>query len=105
MEELQKEETSESNKIAIPGDQTKVAQSNELSDSDLIAALKSIRLEEQELLRQRKELQTTECELRSQATAEIDGKKKMVEGLKRELAFLQNKCDELEQALGIPVYK
>lgn len=105
IEELQKEETSESNKIAIAWEQTKVAQPNELSASDLITTLKSIKIEEQELLRQRKDLQATESELRNQAIAEIDGKKKVVEGLKSEIAFLQNKCDELEQALGIPVHK
>ena len=105
MEELQKEKTTESNKIVIAWDQTKIAQSNELGVSDLIATLKSIKIEEQELQRQRKDLQATESELRNQAIAEIDGKKKVVEGLKSEIAFLQNKCDELEQALGIPVYK
>ena len=100
VEMLQKHQTSESNKIAIDEDQTKVAKSNELSDSDLIATLKGIKIEEQELLRQRKDLQATESELRNQAIAEIDGKKRVIEGLKSEIAFIQNKYNELEQALG-----
>ena len=71
MEAPQKQD-SELSKIVIPWDQTKAEQTNELSDSDLIATLKGIKMEEQELLREREHLQTTECELRNQAIAEID---------------------------------
>ena len=99
VEVLQKHQASESNKMA------KGSPTNELDDSDLIATLKEFKSEEQELLRQRNELQTTETELRNQAIAEIDGKSTVIEGLKSEIAFLQNKCNELEQALGIPTYK
>ncbi len=104
METLQKQE-SDSNKTAIPADQTKIEQTNELSVSDLITTLKNIKIEEQELLSQREHLQTTESELRNQAIAEIDEKKQVLKGLKSEIMFLQNKCNELEEALGIPVYK
>jgi predicted transcriptional regulator len=82
-----------------------IEESNELSASDLIAALKDIKMEEQELLRQRKDLQETESELRNQAKEEIDGKKKVISSLKSEIASLTNQCNELEQALNIPVYK
>ncbi len=104
MEVLQKQD-SESNKIVISAGQTKDAESNELSVTDLIATLKDIKMEEQELLRQRDHLQTTQSELRNQAIMEIDQKKQTLKGLKSEIIFLQNKCNELEQALGIPVYK
>ena len=100
---LQKLE-SEPNKIVISS-QTKDEESNELSVSDLIATLKGVKIEEQELLRQRDHLQTTETELRNQAITEIDEKKQTLKGLKSEITLLQNKCNELEQALGIPVYK
>lgn len=70
---LQKLE-SEPNKIVISS-QTKDEESNELSVSDLIATLKGVKIEEQELLRQRDHLQTTETELRNQAITEIDEKK------------------------------
>ena len=103
MEMLQKQE-SESNKIVISS-QIKDEESNELSVSDLIATLKGVKMEEQELLRQREHLQTTEGELRNQAITEIDEKKQTLKGLKSEITLLQNKCNELEQALGIATYK
>ena len=98
MEELlQKDQELESNEIE--------SSSNKISVSDIIATLKSVKIEEKELLSQRKELQATESDLRNQAITEIDDKKKAIAGLKSEIAFLHNKCDELEQALGTPVYK
>ncbi len=103
MEEIQEE--SESHKIVISASPTEVEDASELSSSDLIATLKNIKTEEQELLRQKEQLQTTESELRNQAISEIDEKKKVLKGLKSEINFLQNKCNELEQALGISVYK
>lgn len=101
---LQKQE-SESNKIVISAIDTEETESNDLSVPDLIASLKSTRSEEQELLRQREHLQTTEKELRNQAKTEIEEKKQTLKGLKSEIIFLQNKCNELEQALGISSYK
>ncbi len=104
MELLQTRE-SELNKIVIPADETKVEQSNELSVPDLIATLNGIKTEEQELLREREHLQKEENELRSIAITQIEEKKRALKGLKSEVIFLQNKCNELEQALGVPVYK
>jgi hypothetical protein len=101
LELIQKNPPPETNKTAIIEPQTKEDQSNEVDVSDLIANLKGIKKEEQELLQKRKELQATELELRNQALAEFDEKKNMVEGLKAQVAFLQKKCNELEQALGI----
>jgi predicted transcriptional regulator len=83
VELLQKLE-SEPNKIVISS-QTKDEESNELSVSDLIATLKGVKIEEQELLRQRDHLQTTETELRNQAITEIDEKKQTLKGLKSEI--------------------
>ncbi len=104
VEVLLKEQASGSNKIAIDEDQRK-DMAKELNVSELIANLKKFKNEEQELLRQKKELLATENELRNQAIEEIDAKEKVINGLKSEVAFLQNKCTELEQALGIPVYQ
>ena len=99
---------SESSKTTIPWDQTKVDQLNDFSDSDLIATLKGIKTEEQDLLRERERLQATQTGLRNQAVTQIDEKKKALKGLKSEIAVLQNKCNELEQAIAnliIPIYK
>jgi hypothetical protein len=95
LQDTQESELNNNNQTARP--------TNELPASDLIATLKSIKLEEQELLKERKELQTTESELKQQAIGQIEGKKKVIDGLKSEIVFLQSKCDELEQALGIPI--
>jgi len=96
---------SELNKIVIPANETKVEQSNELSVPDLISTLNGIKTEEQELLREREHLQKEENELRSIAITQIDEKKRALKGLKSEVMYLQNKCNELEQALGVPVYR
>jgi hypothetical protein len=96
---------SESNKIVIPASQIRTAESNELSASDLIATLNDIKIEEQELLREKEHWKTTESELRNQAIEEINEKKRALKGLKSEIQFFQNKCNELEQALGNSVDK
>jgi len=105
MEVSQKPQESESNKTATPIEQTKITEPNELNVSELITTLNGIKTEEQELLREREHLQTTENELRNQAVTQIEEKKTVLKGLKSEITILQNKCNELEQALGIPVYK
>jgi hypothetical protein len=101
METLQKQPPKESNKIATAVYQIEVDQENELDISDLITSLKDIKKEEQELLSKRKELQTLESKLRNQAAEEFGEKKRVIEGLKSEIIFLQKKCNDLEQALGI----
>jgi len=98
------EQDSESNKTGISAGQTKDSDSKELSVSDLIATLKNFKIEEQELLRERDKLQKTQNELKNQAITEIDEKRQSLKGLKSEIIFLQNKCNELEQALGIMSY-
>ena len=97
VEVLQEDQELESNEITKP----EHTSSNKISVTDLIATLKSAKIEEKELLSQRKELEATENELRSQAITEIENKKKAIAGLKTQIAFQQNKCSELEQALGI----
>jgi hypothetical protein len=97
VETLQDDQEMESNEIEKP-DQTS---SNKISITDLIATLKNVKIEEKELLTQRKELEATEKDLRTQATTEIENKKKAIAGLKTQIAFQQNKCSELEQALGL----
>jgi predicted transcriptional regulator len=74
---------------------------NTIGITDLIATLKNVKIEEKELLNQRKELETTENDLRNQAIEEIENKKRTIAGLKTQIAFQQNKCSELEQALGL----
>lgn len=78
---------------------------NDVNVSDMLATLKSIKTEEQELLSKRQKLQTTQKELLGQVISEIDTKRKAVAALKSEVVFLQNKCNELERAIGIPVYE
>ena len=97
VEVLQEDQELESKEITKP----EHTSSNKISVTDLIATLKSVKIEEKELLSQRKELEATENELRSQAITEIENKKKAIAELKTQIAFQQNKCSELEQALGI----
>ena len=89
----------------LESNETKAYQTSEIKVSEIIATLKNIKIEEQELLTQRKKLQETENELRNQAMIEIEEKHKRLAGLKSEITYLQKKCSELEQALGIPVYE
>jgi hypothetical protein len=97
VEVLQEDEELESNEITKP----EHTSSNKISITDLIATLKNVKIEEKELLTQRKELELTENDLRTQAITEIENKKKAITGLKTQIAYQQNKCSELEQALGI----
>ncbi len=97
VEVLQEDEELESNEITKP----EHTSSNKISITDLIATLKNVKIEEKELLTQRKELESTENDLRTQAITEIENKKKAITGLKTQIAYQQNKCSELEQALGI----
>jgi predicted transcriptional regulator len=102
---LQKQQPSDSNEKEAPNQAHTEPTSKDTSASELISTLRNIKIEEQELLAKRKELQANETELRNQALAEIDAKKMRITGLKTEIELLQNKCNELEEALGIPVYK
>jgi predicted transcriptional regulator len=95
IQEIEPKETTKTN-------QTKnESKSNSISITDLVATLKNIKNEEKQLLSQRKELEATENDLRNQAIEEIENKKRTISGLKTQIAFQQNKCSELEQALGI----
>jgi predicted transcriptional regulator len=98
MEVIQKQSSKETNKTAVDESQ---GEPDELCVSELISNLKEIKKEEQELLRKRNELQATELELRNQVVAEVDEKKDTIARLKAQITFLQKKCDDLEQALGI----
>lgn len=91
----------ESNETTKPIQTKNDPKSNTISITDLIATLKNVKTEEKQLLTQRKELETTENDLRNQAIEEIENKKRTIAGLKTQITFQQNKCNELEQALGI----
>ena len=96
--EIQEIESNETTKTNQTKNEPKL---NTFSITDLIATLKNVNTEEKELLSQRKELEKRENDLRNQATEEIENKKRLIAGLKTQIAFQQNKCSELEQALGI----
>jgi hypothetical protein len=91
----------EQNEITKPNQTKNDPKLTTISITDLITTLKNVKTEEKQLLSQRKELETTENELRNQAIEEIENKKRTIAGLKTQIAFQQNKCTELEQALGI----
>jgi len=101
MEVIQKQPSTETNKTAVDELQKEEEKTDELCVSELISNLKEIKKEEQDLLRKRNELQAEELELRNQVVAEVDEKKDTIARLKAQITFLQKKCDELEQALGI----
>ena len=96
--EIQEIESNETTKTNQTKNESKL---NTISLTDLIATLKNVKTEEKELLNQRKELEIRENDLRNQAIEEIENKKRLIAGLKTQIAFQQNKCSELEQALGI----
>ena len=96
--EIQEIESNETTKTNQTKNEPKL---NTISITDLIATLKNVKTEEKQLLTQRKELETTENDLRNQAIEEIENKKRAIAGLKTQITFQQNKCSELEQALGI----
>ena len=106
MEETLQEDKEFESKETVKDDRTKIESSpNQTDVSDLLAALKSVKTEEQELLSRKNKLQATQNELVKEVVTQIDAKKKGLAALKSEVAFLQNKCNELERALGIPVYE
>lgn len=73
--------------------------------SEMLETLKSVKIEEQELLSKQKGLLATQNDLLKEVVTQIDAKKKSIAALKSQVAFMQNKCNELERALGIPVYE
>jgi len=101
VEVIQKQPSIETNKAAVEDSQGEEEKTDELCVSELLSNLKEIKKEEQDLLRKRNELQSTELELRNQAIAEFGEKKNTIERLKVQIAFLLKRCEELEQALGI----
>ena len=98
IQELRTNETDKEGQLAIE------SSSDQVNVSEMLETLKSVKNEEQELLSQRKKLQATQSELLNEVVTQIDTKKKAIAALKSEVVFLQNKCNELERALGIPVY-
>jgi predicted transcriptional regulator len=97
MELLQKDQNSESDNMVV------ASSSTASTVSDLVATFQEIKVEEQKLTRQKQELIATEKELQTKVVQEIEKKKKAIENLKLDIVGLQNKCDELTQALSIPV--
>jgi hypothetical protein len=91
----------ESNETTKPNQTKNEPKSNTISITDLVATLKDVKNEEKKLLNQKKELEKTENDQRNQATEEIENKKRKIAELLTQIAFQQNKCRELEQALGI----
>jgi len=94
--EIQETESNETTKLNQTKNEPK---SNTISITDLVATLKDVKNEEKKLLNQKKELEKTENDQRNQATEEIENKKRKIAGLITQIAFQQNKCRELEQAL------
>jgi predicted transcriptional regulator len=70
--------------------------------SDLLASFQKMRTEEQELLETKEDLLAKERDLQSKLFKEIDRKKIAVDELKLTIQNLENRCKEMEQALGSP---
>jgi hypothetical protein len=90
------EESNKTNSIAEPPNTT--------DNLDLLASFQKMKTEEQELLAQKQDLLTIEQNLLSKLVEEIDKKKMAINNLKTEIPDLQNRCKEIAQALGLPVY-
>ncbi len=95
--EIQETESNETTRLNQTKNEPK---SNTISITELVATLKDVKNEEKKLLNQKKELEKTENDQRNQATEEIENKKRTIAELITQIAFQQNKCRELEQALG-----
>ena len=101
-EEPQKLETPQTTDLI---DRSQIAESpNAVNDLDLLASFQKMKTEEQALLELKQNLLTTEQNLHTKLVEEIDKKKTAINNLKTEIPNLQNRCKELAQALGIPVY-
>jgi hypothetical protein len=64
-----------------------------------------MRREEQELLEIKQGLLVTQQDLQGQLIKEIDRKRVAIDKLKSEIQTLENRCKEMAQAAGIPLYK
>ena len=72
---------------------------------DLLASFQKMRREEQELLEIKQGLLVTQQDLQGQLIKEIDRKRVAIDKLKSEIQTLENRCKEMAQAAGIPLYK
>ena len=72
---------------------------------DLLAAFQKMKIDEQELLKIKQVLLTTQQELQSKLEEEVNKKKMAIDELKSEIPDLQNKCRQLGQILGIDILK
>jgi nanoRNase/pAp phosphatase (c-di-AMP/oligoRNAs hydrolase) len=80
---------------------------NSTDDPDTLALLESLQkvnAEEQKLLEIKQSLLKTQKDLQNNLVNEIDKKKKTIANLVSEIPTLQNKCEQLGQALGIDIY-
>jgi len=71
---------------------------------DLLESLQKVNAEEQKLLEIKQNLLKTQKDLQNSLVNEIDKKKKTIANLVSEIPTLQNKCEQLGQALGIDIY-
>jgi predicted RNase H-like nuclease (RuvC/YqgF family) len=103
-EETQKPEEPQTTDLSKQVDPSQIIAEplNTPDDSDLLASFQKMKKEEEELLEQKQDLITKAQGLQSKLTEEIEKKKTAIKDLKSEIPGLQNKCNELAQALGIP---
>ena len=87
-------------------DRPKVEEQQDAPDVlELLASLRKMRTEEQELLETKEDLVATERDLQSKLVKEINKKKKATGKLKSEITIIQKRCEQLEKALGVNTYK
>jgi hypothetical protein len=71
---------------------------------ELLESLQKVNAEEQKLLEIKQNLLQTQKTLQNSLVNEIDKKKKTIANLVSEIPTLQNKCEQIGQALGIDIY-
>ena len=75
-----------------------------INDLDLLTSLQKMKTEEQALLEQKQRLVATEQNLHNKLVKEIERKKTTIANLTSEITDLQNRTNQLEEALDIDIY-
>ena len=88
--------------VSQPPDTDYDEQLDSCSTSELFSSFQEMKGEEDDLLDQKRSLLEKEHELRTVLIQQINKKRKTVQELESEVAILQGKCREIEQALGMP---
>jgi predicted RNase H-like nuclease (RuvC/YqgF family) len=75
----------------------------QITKTDNLAQLEELSKEEQSLLEEKAQLINMEVNLWQKVAEEIEAKKQRIEGLKQEIPELRKRCNNLAEALNLPI--